>query len=311
MVNIYHKDDFFQDSMERKDFLMKAYTLKEVSRKINIAPGTLRQWEKDYHEILEIPRSKQGARFYTELEIEQLLILKQMSRKKLSKDLIRQVIQKELKPDTCENITKTHEISLEVISETVPTAIEANPLINADQFFEAMEKYKKNFLNEIKDEIRSVVHKDVLDEVKKEISKGTFYTVKSLSDSLYKSSANTKDEIEKLSLSLEKSSEMNAASLQYLSNNIATVSLETSEEIYTLSKQLSETSEEISHYLDTTNDEISSLTEAISIDRKFFEEERREYRHDISQRELAFQQLLTSFRDVAVAKERKWWRFWS
>lgn len=290
---------------------MKTYTLKEVSRKINIAPGTLRQWEKDFEETLGIPRSKQGARIYSDLLIDQLVEIKQMTTKKLSKDQIRQAMKKELKAGG-EDRTKNAEVSLEIIAEPVtPIAVDENAPNNADLFFEAMETYKKKFLNEVKEEIRNVVRKEVVDELKKEITKGTFYTVKSLSDSIYKSTANTKADLEELSETLEKSSELTADSLLYLSNSIANVSLETSEEIHTLSRKLSEASEELSHYADTTNNEISSLTEAISTDREFFVEERNQYRLEITQRERAFQQMLVSFRDVASAKEKKRWKFWS
>ncbi|WHY84213.1 MerR family transcriptional regulator [Neobacillus novalis] len=291
---------------------MKTYTLKEVSRKINIAPGTLRQWEKDFEETLGIPRSKQGARIYSDLLIDQLVEIKQMTAKKLSKDQIRQAMKKEQKAGGEDRTTKNAEVSLEIMAEPVPPiAVDENAPNNADLFFEAMETYKKNFLNEVKEEIRNVVRKEVVDELKKEISKGTFYTVKSLSDSIYKSTANTKADIEELSETLEKSSELTADSLLYLSNSIANVSLETSEEIHTLSRKLSETSEELSQYADITNNEISSLTEAISTDREFFVEERNQYRLEITQRERAFQQMLVSFRDVAAAKEKKRWKFWS
>jgi DNA-binding transcriptional MerR regulator len=317
---------------------MKTYTLKEVAKKINIKPGTLRQWEKDLDDLLVIPRSKQGARIYTDLEIDKLGEIKQLYENKLSKEAIREVMQKKLHPESKnvpeslkvsleviekedvpegslmlnenEDVPESPMVSLEVISETF-TPITIQDAIDAHQFFEAMDAYKQNFLIEVKDEIRTVVRKEVLEEVKKEINKGTYTTVKSLSDSIYKSSANTQAEIHELSETLEKASELSADSLHYLSNNIANVSLETSQEIYTLSKQLSETSEELSHYVDVTNNEISSLTEAMSKEREFFLEERNQYRHEITQRELAFQQMLNSYRDVASAKEKKWWKFWT
>ncbi|MFK9092856.1 MerR family transcriptional regulator [Bacillus salipaludis] len=291
---------------------MKTYTLKEVSKKINIAPGIVRQWEKEFVDFLDIPRTKQGARIYTDLEIDLLLEIKQLVDKKESKDMIRQCLQKIQEP-VDEEFPHEPEVSLEIISEEAitPVSIEEITLKNSELFFEAMETYKKTFLNEVKDEIRSVVRKEVLEEVKKEITKGTYYTVKSISDSVYKSTANTKAEIHELSKTLEKATEVTADSLQYLANNIANVSIETTEEIFSLSKQLAETSNELSHYVDVTNNEISSLSEAISLDREFFVEERNQFRYEVTQRELAFQQMLTSFRDVAAAKDKKWWKFWS
>lgn len=290
-------------------FLMKTYTLKEAAKKINIKPGVLRQWEKDLVELLEIPRSKQGARIYTEIEIDKLVEIKKMYENKLNKEEIREMMHKKLHPES-EFVQEITEVSLEVLSE--PSAqITIQDAIDAHQFFEAMDTYKENFLSEVKNEIRNVVRKEVVEEVKKEINKGTYTTVKSISDSIYKSSANTQAEIQDLSKTLEKASELSADSLQYLSNNITNSSIETSQEIYTLSKQLSETSEELSHYVDVTNNEISSLTEAMTKEREFFIEERNQYRQEITQREIAFQQMLNSYRDVAATKDKKWWKFWS
>ena len=49
---------------------MKAYTLKDVSKMLNNAPGISRQLEKVYD--LETPRSKQEARIYTDEHVNQL-----------------------------------------------------------------------------------------------------------------------------------------------------------------------------------------------------------------------------------------------
>jgi len=292
---------------------MKAYTIKEVSKKINVPPGSIRQWEKEYNELIEIPRSKQGARIYADSHIDILLEIKRMVAEKMTKEKIRESLKKKYENE----ITEVSELGpitteLTVLSkEITPFPSAESSIEEVEHFFVAMDSYKQTFLNEVKEEIRSVVRKEVLEEVKKEIKNGTFYTVKSLSDSIYKSTANTKEEIEELSSSLEKVSELTTESLQYLSNNITNVTTETTEEIFTLSKQISETTEELSHYVDVTNNEIYNLTEAIAKDREYFIEERNQYRHEVSQREIAFQNMLLSFRDVAATKEKKWWKFWA
>ncbi|WP_254842691.1 MerR family transcriptional regulator [Bacillus sp. MRMR6] len=300
--------------------MMHTLNLKEVSKIINVNKSLIRQWEKDFEEMLVIPRTKQGARIYTESEISFLLVVKELYGKKLSKELIREQLKKKLKPEVStevveqnfQEVTKDiNEPSVPIASEEMtPVVSEKTALQNADLFFDAMDTYKETFLNEVKSEIRSVLRKEVVEEVRKEISKGTFYTVKSLSDSIYKSSANTKAELEELSEHLDKTSERTTESLRYLSNSISTASIETSEEIFTLSKQLSESTEQLANYVDSTNAEIYSLTEALERDREDFVKEREEYRHDIRQREAAFQNMLVSFRDVAAAKEKKWWKFW-
>jgi DNA-binding transcriptional MerR regulator len=299
---------------------MQTLNLKEVSKKINVNKSLIRQWEKDFEEMMVIPRTKQGARIYTESEIRFLLDVKELYSKKLSKELIREQLKKKVEPEDSANVVE-HKLQEEtkdvtvpnvpiVSEEMTPVVSEKTALQNADQFFDAMDTYKETFLNEVKNEIRTVLRKEVVEEVRKEISKGTFYTVKALSDSIYKSSANTKAELEELSENVNKSSERTTESLRYLSNSISTASIETSEEIFTLSKQLSESTEQLANYVDSTNAEIYSLTEALERDREDFVKEREEYRHEIRQREAAFQNMLVSFRDVAATKEKKWWKFW-
>jgi DNA-binding transcriptional MerR regulator len=297
--------------LDRRDLkTMKTFTLKEVSKKINVKPATLRKWEEELEEILEIPRTKQGARIYSQVEIDLLLEIKQMYDNKQTTQMILQSFQKKEEP-VINEIAEPLAPSLPVISESIPEVTNEEIAIkNADEFFDAMDSYKQTFLSEVKDEIRTVLRKEVVEEVKKEISKGTFYTVKSLSDSIYKSSANTKAEIEELSEHLEKTAIQTTERLHYLSKSIANASHETSEEIYTLSKQLSDSTEELAHYVDITNTEILSLSDALEKDREERGKERDEFRHEITQREAAFQNLLTSFRDVAAAREKKWWKFW-
>ncbi|MCM3568922.1 MerR family transcriptional regulator [Neobacillus mesonae] len=321
---------------------MKTYTLKEVAKKINTAPGIIRQWEKELNELIQIPRSKQGARIYTDREIEQLLEIKEMVSQKLSKEMIRYNLQKKLTPEsgtsaeaaewldgsnttgipnTAEHlktsnkaeIAEPDETAFEVVAadSITPVSVKEDHNIDASLLYEAVDTFKNNFINEVKEEIRTVVRKEIIEEVKKEISKGTLTTVKALSDSIYKSTASTKEEIEGLSKTVERASELTADKIHYLSNSIKDVSIETSDELAALSKQLTETTNDLAHTIDYTNSELSGLTEAIALDREFFVEERQQYVKEIRQREAAFQQMLTNFREVASAKEKKWWKFWS
>jgi DNA-binding transcriptional MerR regulator len=289
---------------------MKTFTQKEVSKKINVTPATLRKWEKELEEYLEIPRTKQGARIYSQVEIDLLLEIKRMYENKLSTAMILQTLQKGFEPEE-EEITEPPASTLAIVTqEMTPLSNEELAIKNADQFFDAMDQYKQTFLNEVKEEIRSVLRKEVVEEVKKEISEGAHYTVNSISETITKSTATTKAEIAGLSGHLEKNAEQTTERLLYLSKSIANASHETSEEIYTLSKQLSQSTEELAHYVDITNTEIYNLSEAIEVDRLERGKERDQFRHEITQREAAFQDLLTGFRDVAATREKKWWKFW-
>jgi methyl-accepting chemotaxis protein len=173
-----------------------------------------------------------------------------------------------------------------------------------------MDQYKQTFLNEVKEEIRNAVRTEVVEEVKKEISKGTFYTVKSLSDSIYKANANMEEEVKELAFTVQKTADVTSKTFNKLEKTLSDQSIETSEEFYTISKQLVETAEELSHYIGVTNNEIGTLVESLEKDREYFVANHENLRHEIRQREIAFQSMLSSFRVAASAKERKWWKFW-
>jgi DNA-binding transcriptional MerR regulator len=357
---------------------LRTYTLKETSKIINVPTSTIKQWEKGLNGLLIIPRSKQGARIYSDIEIDLLLEIKQWEANKLGKAEIRERLQQlqdfsesgdfeienydfeienydseivsddseienndseivsddpeienndseienndseivsddpEIENNDSEIVSDDSETSLSSISNKeelseVPTELS---MWNQEQFFIAMDQYKKNFLNEVKDEIRNVVRTEVVEEVKKEISKGNFYTVKSLSDSLYKTSANMQDDLKELSFTVQKTADLTDKTINRLGKTISSQSLESAEEFYSISKQLAETSEELAHYIDVTNKEIGTLTEAVETQHEYFMEDREQFRHEVRQREIAFQGMLSNYREAAAAKEKKWWKFW-
>ncbi|MCQ6280556.1 MerR family transcriptional regulator [Bacillus sp. EB600] len=290
---------------------MGAYTLKEVSKIINVSTSTLKQWEKDLSDLLVIPRSKQGARIYSDDEINKLLEIKDWEAKNLGKVEIRNMLLQQL-PSLEKSESVVFDSALPVLSEIEEQPSVSNDLSkwNQDQFFLTMDQYKQSFLNEVKEEIRSVVRTEVVEEVKKEISKGTFTTVKTLSDSLYKSSANVQEEIKELYFTVQKTSDVTDKTFSRLEKTLTDQAFETSEEFYSISKQLAETSEELSHYIDVTNNEIGTLVESLEKDREYFVANHENLRSEIRQREIAFQGMLSSFRVAASAKERKWWKFW-
>lgn len=285
---------------------MKIYNLKETSQKINIPPSKLKQWEKDLAGLLAIPRTKQGARYYTDHEIEQLFEIKELYQQHKKKETIRSIIQSKLEP-SIELVPQEKENTVSIMTSELPAAEQLN---GQESFFAAMDSYKVTFLSEVKNEIRSVVQKEIVDEMKKEISKGMVHTAKSLADSIYKSGAHTLAEIADLKDAVGKVSERTEKGYHSITNIIENQALETSEEFFTLSKQLSETSDEIAHYTDNTKNGIESLTEIISKERESYAADLEQFRQEIRQREVAFQSLLTSFRETAPTKEKKWWHFW-
>lgn len=286
---------------------VRTYSVKEVSKIIHISANTIKQWEKDFSGFLEIPRSKQGARLYTNSEMNQLIEIKAFFQNQLSSEEIRNILQEKLHSQSDPLLKNSNTVLEKDTPSQTPNEIAVS---STENFFAALEQYKQTFLSEIKNEIKMVVRTEVIEEVKKEISKGTLNTVKTISDSIYKSGANTVDEIKELSYTIQKSSQITAETYKSLERCISDQSLETSEEFYTMAKQIAETSEGLSNYIDATNNEISGLTQAIERDREYFMEEREQFRHEIRQRELAFQSMLSSYRDTASARGKKRWKFW-
>jgi 2,4-dienoyl-CoA reductase-like NADH-dependent reductase (Old Yellow Enzyme family) len=118
------------------------------------------------------------------------------------------------------------------------------------------------------------------------------------------------DEMKELAFTLQKTADLTDKTFIRIDKSIAQQSIENSEEFYSISKQLAETSEELSHYIDVTNRELSTLTETLESQHEYFLEDREKFRNEVKQRELAFQGMLTSFREAAAEKEKKWWKFW-
>ena len=193
---------------------MKAYTIKEVSKRINVPSGTIRQWEKDLEGLLIIPRTRQGARFYTDSEIEMLEKIKQMRSKNLSKDLIRELLQKHIGMDS--------QIDSEPLETNLPVVKDEQLLENpgatfdVEGFFNALESYKQNMIQDVRNEIRNEFRTVVVDEVKKEIASNSLQTIKALSLSIQRSKDRMQADLDELSHHVAQASEKTSESFESL-----------------------------------------------------------------------------------------------
>lgn len=245
----------------------------------------------------------------------------------------------EIYEDYYEETHEEFETSLIEISPT-PEISSHRQTANLDDFFQLMDSYKHNLLEEVKSEIRNGIRSEVIEEVKKEISKSSLDTVKSLSKSISRLKKNTKSELEGISDQLSETSETSSEMIKNLSNsveltshntfktfeilstNIAESTEMTTEEIAALSSRISETtktsakemkaiiqnlSNEISEAQKGTKNEISHLTESLNKDREMYiealQEERLHFAKEIRTREAVFQNLVENFRNTASAKE--------
>jgi DNA-binding transcriptional MerR regulator len=237
---------------------MKAYTIKEVSKQINVPSGTIRQWEKDLEGLLIIPRTRQGARFYTDKEIDLLKNIKQMRSKNLSKDMIRELMQKHMSMVSENNaangsdITEPVENNLPAVQDTTPPAPQAAEF-DVEGFFHALEAYKQDLIKDVRSEIRNELRTEIVDEVKKDIASNSLQTIKALSLSIQRSKERMKSDLNELSQHVAEASEKTSESFATLSE----VSLGTAERVSTISEDVTKLSK-------GTTKEISNLTSNVT-----------------------------------------------
>lgn len=283
---------------------METYSLKEAAKKLNISPGRIKQWEKD--KLFETPRTQNNARFFSETDLEKLLYLQQLSSSHISISEIQDLLQK-WKPIAADPELKT---SISVVTQIDPLPLEPEEPQQSHQetFFEAMDLYKQNFVNEMKHFIQI----ELFETMKGEMAQNHLTYVQALSEAMNKSTVDTKESIQELTDAIEKTNKNNANAFKLMEQRIASQTIETSEEFYHMAKELTEKTENLAHYLDLTAKEIYELTEEVEKEREDYVKDREQFRHDIRQREMAFQNMLAEYRETATSKanNRKWWKFW-
>ncbi|MBD7937796.1 MULTISPECIES: MerR family transcriptional regulator [Cytobacillus] len=310
--------------------IMQAYTINEVSKQLNIPPGTLRQWEKDLKDILVIPRSKNGARYYTDEEISLLDTVKKMRNQNLSQKMIRRLLKQHLDSNAMTDQQESPlETSLNPILHEATTKQDHHPL-NIEQLSMVMTQFQDHLLQEIKQELNTSFKKEVVDEMKMELSKNSLHTVKTISDSIYKSNEKTKAEIQEMTDEWKHASKQSSGALETLSKRVAKQSKRTTDQMHYITNKITESSEASSeefktmiHYISSSQEltgtefsnEINELKESMNADRDIYVEtmrkEHEEYLHRLREREDAFQDMMLSFRDAAASKqEKKWWQKW-
>jgi DNA-binding transcriptional MerR regulator len=309
--------------------ILRAYSIKDVSKRINIPTGTIRQWEKDLKGILYIPRSQQGARFYTEKEIIVLAKVKEMRAKNLSKDMIRTLLEKHMKEGTVEASeppSETFEPSSQAVAnqEVMPVQAASPPIHtqNFDDFYTAMETYKASMLSEIKEIVKDS-RKELMEDFNNELTQASLQTVQGLSKSIQRSNEKTKTEFMDLSESIAQASELTSETFEALSDSIAKVS----EDNYAkISKRISESSKtttkdyknlmnKVSQTVNEAQKDIRIVSKSLHKDQEHFvdsmNQNLKELTQVIREREDAFQDMVSSFREAAAARDnKKWWRLW-
>ncbi|MGG0719316.1 MerR family transcriptional regulator [Robertmurraya massiliosenegalensis] len=300
--------------------MVRAYSIKEVSKKINIPTGTIRQWEKDLNGLLVIPRTKQGARFFTENEIDLLKKIKEMREQNVSKDMIRSLLQKHFASNS------------EPSSETVETGLsvplvennekESHPQLSESDVYSIMDMYKQDIVNEIKQEL-TYNQQQITENLKTEIASSSLHSIKEISKSIQRANDKRKGELQELSSVINQVSEQSSESFEALSEHVSSSSQDTFEKIAKkmhdtsiltsrdhntnwkkVSKTVTDSKRDLKRMVGTLEAKQETILNKVS--------ELQQSTEEIRDREEAFQGMLSSYREVAAAKTKRknWWKWW-
>lgn len=300
--------------------IVRAYSINEVSQKLNIPAGTIRQWEKDLNGLLNIPRTQQGARYYTDHEIMTLAKVKEMREQNVSKGMIRTLLAKYLNNGSEPN-SESLELAIHPAQALSNEASKEIQTSNLDEFNAAIALFKQDLLQEFKNEL-SLSKKELMDDIKNEFSTSSLQTVKELSKSIQRSNDKRKVEVLELSNTIMEASEQTSETFTALSNDLLRSSEATYEQ---LSKQINSTArvaerdsqkvfKKVAQTLIETKNEIRNVSQSFDAQQDYLIEsinDLKQSQEEIRKREEIFQSMLSSYREVAAAKKKKWWRIWS
>lgn len=305
--------------------------MKEASRITNIPPATIRQWEKELKDILVIPRNKNNARYFTETEIDVLKKIKELRKNNASKEEIRKQLTKdsnreslETNPVPAETIVQTETYSeTELVEKTHSKVTALKKKANIEEFFSAIEKYKQDFIRDIKDAV-AARQAEVLEEIKKEISASSIHTIREISKSIQRANEKRRGELQNVSNTFLRASEQTAKQFADLAESIKT---DVKMNYDQLSQKLSETTKhhakENKNFYSKVNKTVADAKNSINKTNLSLEEKHRllldklneikQNTEEIQQREEIFQEMLRNFREAAAAKseKKKWWQIWS
>ncbi|MBA9027137.1 MULTISPECIES: MerR family transcriptional regulator [Bacillaceae] len=299
--------------------ILRAYSINEVSKQINIPTGTIRQWERDLQGLLIIPRTKQGARYYTEKEITLLNKIKEMREQDISKGMIRSLLKKHMKIDS-EPTSETFEMTIPPVEEISIQTSKGQQTDNMLEFNTALETFKENLLSEIKNEM-DVSRNVLIEEIKNEFINVSFQTVDEISKSIQRSDDKRKVDVHEISEMVMKASERTSETFAALSVDIVKDSKATFEK---LSKRMDLTVkvteienqnvlEKVSNTVQETKDEIRHITQSFDTRQDDLIESLNDLKQstgEIKKIEEVFKVMISTYRDAAAAKEKKkkWWQ---
>lgn len=301
--------------------ITRAYSIQEVSKLLGIPSGTIRQWEKDLSGLLVIPRTKQGARYYTSVEIKLLEKISAMRAQNVGKGMIRTLLEKHLQSPS-ESVSESFEMVLATtdVGETKKTPEYSLQLTDIQA---SLQTLKEGVIHEVRREIleqRSIL----MDEIKHELANSSLQTVIDLSKSIQRSNDKRKADMQVLTEAIQSNSKYTSETFGTLSETIAKHSKATSESIEQKIDQMNQSVQTendqllsaVSQTVADVKNDVRTVAFSLHEDQQQLREsihELQEFTSHIHQREEGFQDLVSAFREAAAAKtakKRSWWRLW-
>jgi MerR family transcriptional regulator, light-induced transcriptional regulator len=175
---------------------MKTYTLSKAAKKLGVAPRILKQWEKEFAECVTVPRSKEGARIYTEELLTQFRHIKEW----LADGRHKQDIVRDFKQQSQQIELKLPVMEGEIID--VPRSSRHDAQYIAEQLAKRM---KEEIVGELKKETTEVLQQ-AMNEVKSymnEIQEHSAATKQTVCDSLAQYATTLQQETEEIHEHLE------------------------------------------------------------------------------------------------------------
>lgn len=318
---------------------MNIYSIHEASQKLTTSPKTLKQWENKFKEILVIPRTKNGARFYTDKELSLLLEVKNLFAEKKNTTEVKKTLSMILQPKEEKVVQASEPVQMKSPEKDVSAFANEIQIVHNDDLItkidrdtednnqlqvllSSLETYKQDFLHEVKQEIRNGIKQEVLETISTEIQAGKSETIEKLSSAFADHQQSAKEDIENIAEMVHTSTQKTTGDYESIKTNIRKLSQISKAERKTYSKQwtaATTSTKEIKsmmEHLSKSNSEINKTVEQLhKNDRMLMEAiqmEREQLAKDIKDREKNFQDLVHSFRQTAVAEPPKktWWKIW-
>jgi DNA-binding transcriptional MerR regulator len=284
---------------------MKSYTLAEFAKTMGVSPKMIKQWEKDFKTFISIPRTKQGARIYTEAEADFFQNIKALYEKKLKKYEIINYLKSHIPPiestqcnqeeSAVEQMVVMNEEMMEEHSGNEDFQETAPPV--KEELQEELIEYVSNFIKE--ETIQAATHLHSVSDIKsciQKISDQNEAPTHTLVHSIEQIKEETEDHAQVIQKRLDHFQDTNIELLEELEETL-----------------LEQTLLEESLLEETLLEE--TLQEERKHDLLTLEHERKLYEQKIMERERAFRELVLSFRESAATTEmkktKKWWKFWT